>query len=147
MQPEPTQVTQKSSSPKVSPDHHQSNHHGRQQQDHHALGSLHSGESGGEDHRSTHRPATTAAPPALLGSPVSEHSVARLSSASPPHSRSPVNRISEHEKARPYTPKTKHGGPSFTVVQRSRKSGGPGQCAITGFPNGKNNGKASFRPC
>lgn len=136
MQPEPTRLTQKSSSSNSSPDPNQPNHHGRHEHDQHALGDLLSGESGGEDHSSAHRPATTAARPAVRGSPVSEPSATRLNSVSPPHSRSPVSRISEHEKASSYLPRKKHNGPSFTVVQR-RRIPGPGNCTITDFPNGE----------
>lgn len=136
MQPEPTRLTQKSSSPNASPDPSQLSHHGRQEHDQHALGDLPSGESGSEDSSSAHRPGRTAAPPALRGSPVPEPSPARLSSVSPPHSRSPVSRISDHEKASSYIPRKKHSGPSFTVVQRRRVSG-PEHCTITEFPNGE----------
>lgn len=142
MQPEPTRSTQKSSSPKASPDPNPSNHHGRHEQDKHALGDLPSGESGGEDHSSAHRLATTAARPAVRGSLASEPSAARLNSASPPHSRSPVSRISEHEKASSYMPRKKHGGPSFTVVQR-RRTPEHEHCTITDFPNGETR-NASF---
>lgn len=137
MQPEPTRLTQKSSSSNGSPDPNQPNHHGRHQHHQHALGDLPSGESGGEDYSSAHRPATTAALPAVRGSPVSAPSAARLNSVSPPHSRSPVGRISEHERASSYLSRKKRSGPSFTAVQRSRISGLE-HCTITDFPNGKN---------
>ncbi len=136
MQPEPTQLTQKSSSSTASSEPNQPDHHGRHEHNQHALGDLPSGESGGEDRGSAHPPATTAARPAVRGSPVSEPSDARLNSVSPPHSRSPVSRISDHERASSYSPKKKHGGPSFTVVQRRRIPGSE-HCTITDFPNGQ----------
>ena len=145
MQPELTQSTQRSSSPTVSPGHNQSDHHGRHQQDHRASEHLPSGDSGREEHRSAHRPATKAAARAARGPEVSDPSVTRLSSASPSQSRSPVDRISEHENATSYTPKKKHGGPSFTVVQKIRNAGSK-QCVVTDFPNGEYLGRRTTQP-
>lgn len=137
MQPEPTPITQKSSTSDPQ-DNPQSLHHGRQQQDHHAPGNLSSEESEGRDQRSTHRPAATAIPSPGRGSPRSDRSTSRLSSVSPPHSRSPGERIAEHEKATSYISRKKHGGPSFTVVQKS-KNAGPSQGSVMDFPNGNIN--------
>lgn len=65
----------------------------------------------------------------------SESSLGRLS-AFRPLSRSPVDRISEHEKALTnITTKKKRGRVAFTVVQRSRKPDSP-ETAIVDFPNG-----------
>ena len=145
MQPELTLSTQRNSPPTASPAQDQSNHHGRHQQDHYASEHLLPGESGGEERRSTHWPASTAAASATRGHSVSDSTVTRLSSASPPQSRSPVDRISEHENATSYTPRKKHDGPSFTVVQRIRKAGS-NQCVITDFPNGENRGRRATQP-
>lgn len=141
MQPEPLQATQKSSSPDVTRNQPQPIQHGLNQQADSARSDLPRGESGGEKHRSIHHAATTAAAPAVHSSPIHEPPVSRLSSASPPHSRSPVDRIAEHEKATSYSPRKKQDGPSFTVVQRSRKFGST-QCFITDFPNGENHRRA-----
>ena len=145
MQPALTQSTQRSSSPTLSPRHNQSNNHGCHQQDHRASAHLPPGDSGGEERRCAHRPATKAAALAARGSDVSDHSVTRLTSASPPQSSSPVDRISEHENAASYTAKKRHGGPSFTVVQRIRNAGSK-QCVLTDLPNGENLGLSTIQP-
>lgn len=134
MQPEPTQVTQRSSSPHRSPDESTTSHHGLQQRDHRALGSSHCVEHEGEHGRPALRDKTAAVHTA--GSPPStDNSIARLRSVSPPQPRSPGERIAEHERASTYSTKKRNEGPGFTVIHRGKKSG-TGQCTITDFPNG-----------
>ncbi len=65
----------------------------------------------------------------------SERPLRRLSPPSRPHTRSPVDRIAEHERALPYMQKKKNQGPSFTVIQGGKKSG-TCQFGIADFPNG-----------
>ncbi len=49
---------------------------------------------------------------------------------------SPVDKISEHERASIQAYKKKSGGPTFTVISKTKKPGGNGQ-SIADFPNGR----------
>lgn len=64
-----------------------------------------------------------------------ERPMRRLSSSSRPQTSSPVNRISEHENVSAHSTRKNHGGPAFTVIQKSKKLGSS-QTAIVDFPNG-----------
>lgn len=66
---------------------------------------------------------------------VSERALRRLSPSSAPHSRSPVDRIIEYERASTNLPKGRNEGPAFTLVQRCKKSGYD-RVALLDFPNG-----------
>ena len=59
----------------------------------------------------------------------------RLSPPSRPQTRSPIDRIAEHEKGLIYGPKKRNQAPGFTVVQRGKKPSSR-QSVLTGFPNG-----------
>lgn len=52
------------------------------------------------------------------------------------HAGSPVDRISEHEKALTRSTRKRRGGPDFDVVQRPRKPDSSG-VEISDFPNGE----------
>ncbi|KAL2044323.1 hypothetical protein N7G274_003028 [Stereocaulon virgatum] len=58
----------------------------------------------------------------------------RLSPPSRPQTRSPSDRIAEHEKGLIYRPKKRNQAPGFTVIQRGKKSSS-GQSVLTDFPN------------
>ena len=62
-------------------------------------------------------------------------SLRRLSPPSRPQTRSPVDKIVEHEKALPKLPKRKKEGPSFTVVRGGREPASD-RIAFVDFPNG-----------
>ena len=134
MQPEPTKVTQKSSSLNHPQDASTTSHHGLPELDPHASGSLHTGTSEGEYRRAAAEPESASAGAATTPPPT-EPSIARLRSVSPPQPRSPGERIAEHERASTYSSKKRHEGPAFTVVHR-QKASSPGQISIMNFPNG-----------
>ena len=135
MQPEPSQVTQKSSPQKALQDPKHLHHYGHQQQEEHTLSGPSSGEPGGAGSSDAGVSAATSTSLAASGSPASKPPVARVNSESPPASKSPVNRISEYEKASFNTSKKSDVGPAFTVVPLSKRSG-LSQVYITDFPNG-----------
>ena len=131
MQPEPTEVNQKSSSTKSSRDNSTASHHGLHETDQLALDNR-SGGGRGEPWRLAGRDEAASAP-AASSPPPFDSSIARLRSVSPP---SPGERVAEHERATTYSAKKKNEGPTFTVVHR-RKRSASGRCTITDFPNGK----------
>ena len=94
------------------------------------------------ERRHQSRPTTTHRAPSDISSEASggsggasEESLRRLK-PSRSQAGSPVDRISEHEKALTRLSKKKRGGPVFTVIQKSKKHGGS-EIGIADFPNGK----------
>lgn len=64
-----------------------------------------------------------------------ERPLRRLSPPSKHKSASPVDRISDHERASAYLPRKRKEGRVFTVVQR-KKNASSGQVDLVDFPNG-----------
>ena len=133
MQSEPTNTSQNIVSIESTQVNSQPSHHGLNSSHGHSLPPLHPGEG----HRGTPGSAGSAgatSPPVASTGETSERPTRRLNSTSP-RTPSPVDRIIEHENARDYSHKRKHGGPGFTVIKGSKKLGS-GQVALADFPNG-----------
>ncbi|KAL8669448.1 MAG: hypothetical protein Q9168_005954 [Polycauliona sp. 1 TL-2023] len=136
MQPEPTEVTQKTFHTSASDNQH-TNQYGYH--DHHAPAASH---LHGGDRAAGHDPTSTPG----IGAPDSasahdsvqdlherQRRVSSTSSKSSRRTGSPVDRIIEHEQAVITLPKRKHEGPAFTVT-RPKSPGNP-RLSLTDFPN------------
>ena len=133
MQPEPNELSQKDSSIQNTQEISPASQYGLNNSVHEPLPQPRA--RGGKDNprRST---STRASSASSRGSYENlEGSLGRLSSGSRPHTRSPVSRIEEHEKALTNLSKRKNEGPTFTVVQKGRNLG-TDQPGLADFPNG-----------
>ena len=134
MQPEPNETSKTNSLNSDPPGSPSSTHHGLFQYDIYPPSQLHADEG-------RHRPRSlsTSRTPSETSSEgsgaVSERSLRGLSGPRQ-HGGSPVDRVSEHEKALTRSSKKKRGGFVFTVVQRPRGLESPGT-GILDFPNGR----------
>ena len=133
MQPEPNEIPQKTSLTSTTQDNHSDSQHGfdqpTQRQPVQPLA---------EERRSKPKLFASDSASSTSGSDVEEaleYPLRRLSPPSRPHTRSPVNRVAEYEKASTKLPKRRTEGPAFTVVPKGKKSTYD-RVAITHFPNG-----------
>lgn len=143
MQPEPNETSQKISLPQSSQENTRDSQHGFHDSDEHLSRQLHAGEGRAKPR---HSASSTSSSASSAGSSddARERPLRRLSPPSRQKSRSPVDRIIEHEKDLTYLSKKRIGGRTFTVIQ-SGKNLGSAQVAIGDFPNGPHSTSASLR--
>lgn len=143
MQPEPNETSQNISLPQSSQENTRDSQHGFHESDVHPSPQLRAGEGRAKPRR----PASNTSPSASsAGSSddARERPLRRLSPPSRQKSRSPVDRIIEHEKDLTYLPKKRAEERTFTVVQRG-KNLSSAQVAIGDFPNGPHSTFALLR--
>ena len=134
MQPEPNEIPQKTSLTRSTQDNYQDSQHGFDQ----STQRLPVPPLAEERRPKPKLFASDSASSASSGSEFDEaleYPLRRLSPPSRPHTRSPVNRVAEYEKASTKSPKRRTEGPGFTVVAKGKKSTYD-RVAITDFPNG-----------
>lgn len=143
MQPEPNETSQKISLLKSSQEDTQDSQHGLHGSDEHLSCQLYAGQGRAKPWRSA---SDTSSSASSAGSPdnARERPLRRLSPPPKQKSRSPVDRIIEHEKDLSYLPNKRIESRTFTVVQRG-KNLGSNQVAIEDFPNGSHTTFASLR--
>ncbi len=132
MQPESNEI-QKDSLNSSTSDTHQKSNHGLQDSDQQPSRQLSTGEGRANLWRSASR--TSSSDTSSEVSSGSRERPSRWLSASRTQGRSPVDRISDHEKALTRSAKKNRGGPAFTVVPRSSQPLS-NQVNIADFPNG-----------
>ncbi len=128
MQPEPTDLSQKTSLNQNSPDNNLKSQHGLDRSDSHLPRQLRAGEG-----RSIPRRSASNSSSATSSSTGSDQSLAGPLRGL--RKSSPVDRIAEHEKALRYSLRKKDQRPGFAVVQRGRNAT-TGQVVLADFPNG-----------
>lgn len=134
MQPEPNEILQKTTLISTTQDNHRDSQHGFDQ----STQRLPVQPLAEERRPEPRRFATDSASSTSSGSDFDEaleYPLRRLSPPSRPHTRSPVERVEEHEKASTKSPKRRNEGPAFTVVPKDKKSTYD-RIAIADFPNG-----------
>ena len=134
MQPEPNEIPQKTSLTSTTQDNLQDSQHGFDQ----SMQRLPVQPLAEERRPEPRRLASDSASSTSSGSDFDEaleYPLRRLSPPSRPHTRSPVNRVEEYEKASTKLSKRRHEGPAFTVVPKGKKSTYD-RIAIADFPNG-----------
>lgn len=134
MQPESNNNSQNISLPQSSQENTQDSQYGFYDSDEHLPRQLHAGEGWANPRRSASNTSSSASS-AGSSAGARERPLQRLSPPLRQKSRSPVDRIIEHEKDRTYLPKKRIEGRTFTVVQKG-KNLGSAQVAIGDFPNG-----------
>ena len=134
MQPEPNEILQKTSLTSSTQDYHQDSQYGFDQSTQRLPVQPLAEERRPESGRSPSDSASSTSSGGDFDEAL-EYPLRRLSPPSRPHTRSPVDRVAEHEKASTKAPKRRTEGPAFTVIQRGKK---PiyDRIAIADFPNG-----------
>lgn len=134
MQPEPNETPQKISLSRSSQENTQDTQHGCHESDKHLSRQLHAGQGRANPPRSGSNTSSSASS-AETSNDARERPLRRLSPHLRQKSRSPVDRIIEHEKDLSYLPNKKIESRTFTVIQRFKNLSSP-QVAIEDFPNG-----------
>lgn len=134
MQSEPNEILQKTSLTSSTQDNHQDSQHGFDQSTQRLPVQPLAEERRPEPGRSPSDSGSSTSSGGDFDEAL-EYPLRRLSPPSRPHTRSPVDRVAEHEKASTKAPKRRTEGPAFTVIQRGKK---PiyDRIAIADFPNG-----------
>ena len=143
MQPESNETPQTLSLPKSSQESTEDTQHGFYESDEHLPRQLHAGQGRAKPRRSASSTSSSALSTGSFND-ARERSVRRLSPSQRQKSRSPVDRIIEHEKNLSYLPNKRIESRTFTVIQRGN-SPGSAQVAIENFPNGSHTTFASLR--
>lgn len=134
MQPEPNEIPQKTSLTSSTQDNHQDSQHGFDQPAQ-RLPVQPLAEEGRPEPKLFASDNASSTSSGSEFDEALEYPLRRLSPPSRPHTRSPVNRVAEYEKASTKSPKRRTEGPTFTVVPKGKKSNYD-RVAITDFPNG-----------
>lgn len=142
MQPEPNVTYKKSSLPQSSQENTRDSQHGFPNSGEDLSHQLHAGQGRAQSWHSASITSSSAPSPGNSGP--RERPLRRLSPPSKQKSRSPVDRIIEHEKDLTKLSKKRNEGRTFTVVQRGKMLGSA-QLAIGDFPNGPHSTPASLR--
>ena len=134
MQPEPNEILQKTSLTSSTQDNHPDSQHGFDQPTQRLPVQPLDKDKRPEPRRSPSDSASSRSSGGDFDEAL-EYPLRRLNPPSRPHTRSPVDRVAEHEKASIKSSKTRIEGPAFTVVQGGKK---PifDHIAIADFPNG-----------
>ena len=143
MQPEPNETPQKISLSRSSQENSQETQHGCHESDEHLSRQLHAGQGRAKSPRSGSNTSSSASS-AGSSNDARERPLRRLSPHLRQKSRSPVDRIIEHEKDLSYLPNKKIESRTFTVIQRG-KNLSFAQVTIEDFPNGSHTTFTSLR--
>ena len=142
MQPEPNLNYKKTSLPQSSQENTRDSQHGFPNSGEDLSHQLHAGQGRAQSWHSASSTSSSASSPGN-SSHTRERPLRRLSPPSK-KSRSPVDRIIEHEKDLTYVSKKRNEARTFTVVQRGKMLCSA-QLAIGDFPNGPHSTPASSR--
>ena len=143
MQPEPNETSQTNSLPKSSQSTNQDSQYGFHEPDEHISRQRHAGQGRAKPQRSASNTSSSASSTTRSSNDARERPLRRLSPPPRQKSRSPVDRIVEHEKDLSYIANRRVESRTFTIVQRGKHLGSP-RVAIDDFPNGS---YTTFAPC
>ena len=146
MQPEPNENSQNNSLPKSSPSTTQDSQHGYHEPDEHLSRQRYAGEGREHPQRSASNTSSSTLSTTRSSNDARERPLRRLSPPPRQKSRSPVDRIVEHEKDLSYIPNRRIESRTFTIVQRGKHLGSP-RVAIDDFPNGSYTTFAPYHNC